>query len=84
MDLLAQGNNIRSLIINLENKKEYIQILEEKHCVYKQTYNKEVYTLFTNNIAKNSWPFAKLENKKYLETNQLYIDQKKLKLSKIL
>lgn len=63
--LLSEGgNDIGSLLMEIENKKEYIQILEEEHRLYKQALDEGGYCQFDDVEKTKDWPIAELEDNK--------------------
>jgi hypothetical protein len=48
--LLLEGNDIKSLLIDIKNKKEYIQILEDEHRRYKHSVKQRNYSHFNDTL----------------------------------
>lgn len=60
--LLSEGgNDIGSLLMDIENKKEYIQILEEEHRSCKQALEEGGFCQFDDAVKHTDWPVAELE-----------------------
>jgi len=60
--LLSEGNDIGSLLIDIENKKEYIQILEDEHRRYKHSVEQGDYPHFNDTLKVSDWPAAELDD----------------------
>lgn len=68
--LLLKDNNIESLLINIENKKEYIRILKDEHRQYKQSKKQENYSHFNDTLKILNWLATKLNDK-----NRINVDK---------
>lgn len=68
--LLLEGKNIKSLLINIKNKKEYIQILEDEHRQYKHFVKQENYSHFNNILKILDWFVVKLDDEKPINVNR--------------
>ena len=68
--LLLEGKNIKSLLIDIKNKKEYIQILEDEHRQYKHFVKQENYSHFNNILKILDWFVVKLDDEKSINVNR--------------
>lgn len=68
--LLLEGKNIKSLLIDIKNKKEYIQILEDEHRQYKHFVKQENYSHFNNILKILDWFVVKLDDEKPINVNR--------------
>jgi len=68
--LLLENNNIKSLLIDIENKKEYIQFLKDKYQRYKHFVKQKNYSHFDNILKISNWFIAKLNNKERTNVNK--------------
>ncbi len=74
--LLSEGNDIGSLLMDIENKKEYIQILEEEQRHYRQQQNEGAHPPFEDVLKIKDWPVAELEGKDRSDAEgHLQVDQ---------
>lgn len=60
--LSKNDNDIESLLMNIENKKEYIQILKKKHRSYKQALDENKYCQFDDAMKHKDWFVAEFED----------------------
>ncbi len=58
--LLSEGKDIGSLLMDIENKKEYIRIMEDEHR-RKQSEEQEDYPHSNDTLKASDWPAAELD-----------------------
>ncbi len=68
--LLLKDNDIKSLLINIKNKKDYIQILKDKYRQYKHFVKQENYLHFNDILKVLDQLAIKLNDKKRIDIDK--------------
>jgi len=76
--LLSEDNNIESLLINIENKKKYIQILKNEYRRYKHSVKQKNYSHFNNTLKISNWSAVELDDRKRADIDRFNQSNQKI------